>query len=277
VDHQRFDHLARILTTLGSRRQVLGVLASVPLGSGLLQILDPAEIAAKDRRRRRKHRHKRRKEPGSRNHGDKRDGKKRSKPQRSCTPDSIAQTCDGRCGSVQNNCQQPVDCGSCACEPACGACFTCQDERNTPGMCVFDPAQQGKPCGDPGQVCLAGGVCACDATSCDAPDTCGGGGVDGACGCTPTTCAAEDAECGTIDSGCGPTLDCGACPYPSQQCNDNTCSACVPTTCAAAGADCGVINDGCGGQLNCDMSCTSKGFVCRNNVCSFPCPPGPFC
>lgn len=322
MDHHRFDHLARILATVGSRRHIIGALAFIPSGGVLCQMLEPAETAAKDRRRRRKQRHKRRKQPGSRKPGDKRGDKKRSTPQTPCVPESVAQVCAGRCGNVQNNCQQQVDCGSCDCEPACEACFTCQRERNTPGVCVIDPARQGKPCGDPGQVCLDGGVCACDAESCDAPDTCGGSGVDGACGCTPTTCIAAGANCGTIadgcggelacgtcsnhdtcggsgqdnvcgcapttcsaagaacgsiDSGCGSMLDCGSCPYASQQCNGNTCSACVPTTCAAAGADCGMIDDGCGGQINCDVSCTSHGFVCRNNVCSLPCPPGPFC
>lgn len=278
MDHQQFDHLARSIAPIRSRRHVLGALASLAIASGLLQVLVPAETAAKDRRRRRKHRHKRRKDPGSRKQGrDKRSDRKDSTPEAPCAPDSVAQTCAGRCGSVRNNCQQPVDCGSCACESACEACFTCQSAQNTPGACEVDPEQQGKRCGEPGQVCLANGACACDATSCDAPDTCGGGSVAGQCGCTPQTCAALGAACGTRDDGCGTTLDCGGCPYASQHCDSNVCSACVPRTCAEAGADCGLIDDGCGNQVNCDVSCTGHGFVCRGNTCSLPCPPGPFC
>jgi hypothetical protein len=34
-----------------------------------------------------------------------------------CTPDSKAVTCDQKCGSVVNNCQQTVDCGLCGCLP----------------------------------------------------------------------------------------------------------------------------------------------------------------
>ncbi len=67
--------------------------------------------------------------------------------------------------------------------------------------------------------------------------------------CTATvTCASAQAECGSLDDGCGVMLDCGTCPM-GQQCGtetDNICGEiCEPATCASAGANCGEIDPGC--------------------------------
>lgn len=46
----------------------------------------------------------------------------------------------------------------------------------------------------------------------------GGGGGNGSGGtgaCTPTTCAGANAECGTMDDGCGTMLSCGMCSAPA--------------------------------------------------------------
>jgi glucose/arabinose dehydrogenase len=94
-------------------------------------------------------------------------------------------------------------------------------------------------------------------------------------GCTPTTCSALGKNCGSVNDGCGGTLNCGTCTSPNT-CGGggtpNVCgtSSCTPTTCAAQGKNCGSINDGCGGTLNCG-TCTSPntcGGGGTANVCA---------
>lgn len=84
-----------------------------------------------------------------------------------CVADNAAQTCNGKCGTVLNNCQQAINCGPCGCTPTCGDCLTCQPGLPA-GTCVADPAQQGMPCGSE-QFCDKGSCLACDvcAEGCD--------------------------------------------------------------------------------------------------------------
>jgi len=99
-----------------------------------------------------------------------------------------------------------------------------------------------------------GGTLECG--TCDAPERCGGGGMDNICGCTPRTCEDALAECGTVVDGCGGTLECGTCDAPdscggggvSNQCG---AAACVPVTCEEVGAECGNISNGCDGTIRC--------------------------
>ena len=179
MDARHFDALVSRLAISNSRRRLLAMLAMLaapPILGRLLGSLDPAETAAKDRRRRRRQRHKKRKSPGGRKKG--------------CRPKSKATICAGSCGPVKSRqtCGKTINCGSCACTPACDACFTCQEGPNTPGTCVVDPALQGETCGLPGQVCQSNGSCGCNTASCPAETPfC----VDGVCG----RCTAH-AQCG---------------------------------------------------------------------------------
>lgn len=72
--------------------------------------------------------------------------------------------------------------------------------------------------------------------------------------CSPhTSCEEADAQCGTVDDGCGGQLDCGECSAPevcsaAHQCELDLCEA---QTCDSLDATCGTINDGCGGELAC--------------------------
>jgi hypothetical protein len=126
-----------------------------------------------------------------------------------------------------------------------------------------------KTCGDVSANCGyvsdgCGGLLNCG--TCQAPDTCGGGGTPNQCGsnCTLTSCAAKGATCGTIGDGCGGTRNCGTCSAPAV-CGGggtaNVCGvpACTPRSCQSIGATCGNIGDGCGGTLNCG-SCTGPAF-----------------
>jgi hypothetical protein len=65
----------------------------------------------------------------------------------------------------------------------------------------------GKNCGELDDGC--GHVITCG--TCQAPETCGGGGTAKVCGCTPKTACDPIKDCGTISDGCGGTLDCGTC------------------------------------------------------------------
>ena len=95
-----------------------------------------------------------------------------------------------------------------------------------------------------------------DCGECSRPyDTCEGGGVPNQCGCTPLTCADLPGLCGTMNDGCGGTLDC-TCTLP-ETCEgggvQNECG-CTPLTCADLPGFCGTVDDGCGGTLDC--TCT---------------------
>jgi hypothetical protein len=89
-----------------------------------------------------------------------------------CQPEPASQTCAGRCGFVTNNCGNPIDCGPCACVPACPVCQTCNTAN---GQCVADPGQNRADCAgsDPNTSICCNGVCC---TGC-----CGEGDVCGAC------------------------------------------------------------------------------------------------
>jgi hypothetical protein len=118
-----------------------------------------------------------------------------------------------------------------------------------------------KTCNDLGATCGyradgCGGLLQCG--DCQAPDSCGGGGVPNQCGhsCKQTTCGAKGANCGVIGDGCGGTLNCGDCTAPAI-CGGggtaNVCGtpACSPRSCASVGATCGPISDGCGSTVDC--------------------------
>src|SRR5688500_14760044 len=109
MDDRHFDTLTLVFTGGDSRRRLLGLLATLPILGGLLGILSPEETDAKGRRKRRKKRHK---------HGNRR-RRAHGRGKKKCRAESAAQTCAGKCGSVTNNCQKSVDCGSCLCNPRC--------------------------------------------------------------------------------------------------------------------------------------------------------------
>lgn len=189
MDARHFDQIATLISAGGTRRGVLRlILSSLSLGAVLgLWLGDDVSAARRRRkdsqkRKRRKantrgvggenhkHKHRRRKHRNKRNHDH--------KPKKPCRPESLAQTCDGRCGSVQNTCRKTVDCGSCECAPACSACQTCDPAS---GQCQADPGQDGQSC-DGCQVCDAG-QCIPDASIVCAPlDQCHEAGV-----CDPET------------------------------------------------------------------------------------------
>jgi hypothetical protein len=193
LDSRHFDALARVLSTADSRRRMVAALAALPIVGGLLEILGPDEVEGKGRRKRRKKAHKHGK-------GRRRKHTRKKQKQPTCTPESRATTCAGKCGTVTDNCQQGVDCGSCVCDPPCGICQTCDAQT---GQCVPDPQQKGDACGGMGQLCQADGACSCDDTSCPVCRSCHRSGEctnpcrSAGC-CDGTTC-----QPGTNNDACG--------------------------------------------------------------------------
>jgi hypothetical protein len=277
MDARTFDRLARSLTEAGTRRGLLGLLATLPLLGGLLALFrDVDETDAKGRRKRRKKPHK---------HG-KGNGRHR-KGKRKCKPLARTTVCAGKCGKVKNNCKKTIDCGSCACTPPCDECFTCQEGPTTPGACVPDPDQQGEPCGSDGQVCQADGECRCSGDSCGACRTCERDGTCAGCTgcCDGGTCVEACGDCQVCDTGqcrgcpdccdangvcqegdtnaaCGSSGTCEVCTG-QDECQGQSC-ICIP---ACGGKVCGP--DGCGDD--CGPGCAACETCLGDGTCSDPC------
>ncbi|MGD0677688.1 MAG: hypothetical protein ABSC94_19905 [Polyangiaceae bacterium] len=180
---------------------------------------------------------------------------------RSCAVQNIS------CGPAGDGCGNAIQCGSCPAGEACGGggvggqCGAPDGGACKPLTC----AVQNISCGPAGDGC--GNAIECGA--CQAPLTCGGGGLSGQCGepeggyCVPQTCAQEQIGCGPAGDGCGNLLQCGECTAPQTcggggtygQCGGG---ACMPLTCAQLGYGCGPAGDGCGGVLDCGSCSTGQ-------------------
>lgn len=116
MDFSWFDALARMISTHGSRRRIIGLPLGLLIAGGLSVIFDDGAEAG--RRRRRKARHARR---------------QRS---RTCKPKSRTAICAGKCGKVKNRktCGRRVNCGPCATDLACSECAVNEVCRN--GACL---------------------------------------------------------------------------------------------------------------------------------------------
>jgi hypothetical protein len=246
MDLGRLDTLARSFATAGSRRSLVRLVAAVPVVGGMLATLTPEEMAAKDRRRRRKQRHKRRKNPG--------------KGKRTCNPRSRDRTCAGKCGLVRNNCKKTVDCGSCDCSLNPAACpnGTC---------CAGDGACQ---VGTTNAACGSGGAC----DVCTGQEECQGQ----TCVCVPDC----DRKCGGVDDGCGGScsepcpggrvcLSNGSCAVPCPGGGDECSAAGCVNRCIVTdeGNVCGVggLSDSCSTTAQCPAGTACIGPVFCENLC----------
>jgi len=219
-------------------------------------------------------------------------------PPVTCTAQAASVTCAGKCGTVLNNCNEPVNCAgigvTCAAGQTCGG-------GSVPNVCgsgtpVCQPLSSSVVCADKcgfvsngcpdgaGYTCTAqnGGI-SCDGNS---GESCGKwGGQDNVCGkpaCVPTKTQAQvcasvsgNKSCASgISDGCGGTINCGACPS-DQVCGLTQADVCgTPiTTCTpvapgvACAGKCGVVSDGCGagGSYTCNgsnggLTCTAPEF-----------------
>src|SRR5215212_9845484 len=118
LDSNQFDTLVKSLSSTDTRRELLRRLAPLPL-AGLLATLLPDESAAGGRRKRRRTRNVRQSGDDKDNRTGKRTGKgtgKRTgkgkdqeKRRKECVPNSLPQTCAGKCATVIDNCGAPVE------------------------------------------------------------------------------------------------------------------------------------------------------------------------
>ncbi|HTN90876.1 MAG TPA: calcium-binding EGF-like domain-containing protein [Sorangium sp.] len=119
----------------------------------------------------------------------------------------------GTCDPATGLCSNPVAANGTACDDGNGCTLT---DTCVAGTCTGsgNPCQNGGTC-NPAEPY----TCTCSpeftGTNCETP------------ACVPTTCAAHGATCGTIDDGCGETLDCGSCASGSS-CEDGTCMPATP-------------------------------------------------
>ena len=222
MDDKTFDHLARRFEKLVSRRGAIGVLA----GAGVLFTCGAPHLEVVAKR----------------------------KKKRKCKPESLAATCEGKCGSVKNNCKKRVTCGCSFCE-RCGANKACEP----------DPDKLGDECGSAGRICLGDGSCACDPD----PDSCGAGKVCLAgscqdCGFLDAPCCSSN-NCPQAGTGCFAGI-CEECGGTGEQCCPNR--ICEPgRVCLGAGVgtcqDCGIS-----GQPCCDTGAACLfGATCVSGTC----------
>jgi hypothetical protein len=181
-----------------------------------------------------------------------------------CVPESCGVQ-NIACGPAGDGCGNAISCGTCPAGQACGGggvpgrCGAPDSGACVPMTCLA----QSISCGPAGDGC--GNAIACGV--CQAPLSCGGGGISGVCGapdagsCVALTCAQQQIGCGPAGDGCGGALECGPCTAP-QTCGgggvNGQCGGgqCVPYTCAQLGYTCGPAGDGCGSLLQCG-TCTA--------------------
>ncbi len=145
----------------------------------------------------------------------------------SCAPASGG---SNYCGDIGNGCGGKVSCGDCATGGSCNGGL-CVAANCVPLTCNI-ASGGGKYCGMIGDGC--GGTLNC---SCDAPQTCGGTGIDHVCGdpsCVPITCNPPGGGqyCGDIGNGCGKALACPAACANGVACPaDHVCPSMGPGVC----------------------------------------------
>jgi len=283
MDAAHFDRLTTTFATRGTRRALTRLLLSVPLLGGLDALLGAApDIAAIDddhgsshRRRRRKTRHTHRRH--THRHTTHRHNHKTT-PTRpnpvGCTPESVAQTCAGKCARVANTCGTIIDCGPCACG-TCAACTSCNPNTGT-----CDAAFEEQACGSPGQVCQAG-ICACKEGSCADGQHCDGT----ACVCDDQSCATgccDDAGTCHIDDntacGIGGGV-CISCTGQGQTCGGGvTPGQCGCTSQGCGSQTCGSVVDNCGNTIPC-AGCAGccAGSTCQPGTADTACGVGGTC
>jgi hypothetical protein len=197
MDPVRFDTLARTLSTTGTRRTLLRLLAAMSVACGVFALLEETTIAGNG--------HKGGK--GKSHHGHKgKSGRSTSNvgaPAPGCTP-----TCPARvCGDVDDGCGSTIACVCSGSTPVCdgGTCRACRANRECCGAPASGQWCQGEAC-VPARGSLA-----------DCQGRCGGGQVT-ICGqaVTCADCDCDSACAGSSEDTClGPAGDGQYCAAPT--------------------------------------------------------------
>lgn len=217
MDGVTFDRLARACGALGSRRQLLGLLAGLGLGGVLPALGENAAAAERPRdrlkRRNKQHHRKQRNSRRRKNNANSSNGGNTSNnggnTPSSCAPNGTAcqqngECCSGNCfnfvcGATIQFCDnaecQPLAAGCCAveacCQPPANQCNfggNCCAPNCAGRQCGPDGCGNGGVCGScgVGQICNGDGKCVCNAQSCPAKTVCDQ--ASGQCICTPASC-----------------------------------------------------------------------------------------
>lgn len=168
----------------------------------------------------------------------------------SCAPRTsclVLESVTAECGQQPDGCGGFVSCGTCAIGQQCVS-QRCVDVARDAGLAV-----------DAGQPFDAGAPV-------DAGSALDAGTVVDAGVCLPTSCTARGAVCGSLDDGCGATLNCGACGNGAS-CQQNAC------VCSGGAEQCGdgVDND-CDGNVDCTDSDCASVMACAQPVCTITTP-----
>ena len=260
MDDSTFDRLTRAISSTGSRRRLVGLLAGVGL-AGLLSHLDDAETEAKRKRHGRRHSHR----PGKHKHNRKGKSKGgRGKGGGIGGP--------GPCTAKGGSCQQNGDCcgGNCfnqVCAPPVTECGGVACPAGRAGCC------SGTCCTAPSNQCNALGQCCapdCDGKQCG-PDGCGNGGACGTCS-GDLTCDESSGKCLCTAENC-PNGCCSNGPG-----NPGTCeTGDTFQQCGGGGARCAhcANSETCHDQqcVACTDSCTCTG----QSACLTPNAPNAYC
>jgi len=169
------------------------------------------------------------------------------------------------CGTIDDGCGNALNCGTCAngktcinnkclvCTPnAVSGCKVCKADGSawvdTNSKCnTGQTCQNGTCVAECTNECSSSGAKQCNGaagyqtcgnydadsclewssvTNCPSGQTCSGAGICGTT-CISKTCTQLSAECGTIDDGCGKTINCGVCST-NKTCSDGQCvSNCI--------------------------------------------------
>lgn len=129
MEARHFDAVARTLTETGTRRGLLGLLATLPIVSGLFALRDANDTEAQGRRMRRKKRHKHGK---GRHRGQRKNRNKKREACRLGECDCDGESCSDGCCDAQGQCLPDSDfsCGTGG--VACAG--SCTDDGANPGL-----------------------------------------------------------------------------------------------------------------------------------------------
>jgi hypothetical protein len=94
------------------------------------------------------------------------------------TREELCAARDKNCGTVSDECEGTIECGSCPSEQTCGGGGVANECGSGSGCTPTTCLAQGKNCGSISDGCAAALNCG----SCSGSDTCGGGGVPNVCG-----------------------------------------------------------------------------------------------
>lgn len=188
----------------------------------------------------------------------------------SCEPKGCSEL-GYECGTPDDGCGDPLDCGSCDSPDTCGGGGQPYVCGCTPKTCEELQSDRGAlVCGVHADGC--GGQIDCGTSQCTGVNTCGGGGVVDECGCAPNLEACAGKQCGTADDGCGNTVQCGEnagqCGSAARACGASQTCECKTTDATICAGGCGIKSvDGCSIDCGpCSNQCAS-GASCAACTC----------